>query len=80
MVRNKVVAAMTGAALVVALFGGTASADDVPSNAPVERHNMSIICSFQGGTLWVDTDGDGRMDTSMSVPCFGHEGVWHITY
>ena len=52
MVRNKVVAAMTGAALVVALFGGTASADDVPSNAPVERHNMSIICSFQGGTLF----------------------------
>jgi hypothetical protein len=74
MVRNKLAAAMAGAALVVALHGGTASADDGSRdpNITVERQNGgTFLCTRFSGTVWLDTDGNGVLDTHYYWPCFG---------
>ncbi len=77
MVRNKVAAAMAGAALVVALHGGAASADDAGSrDASGERHNVTVLCTQFGGTMWVDTNGDGTMDYSQSINCLFVRGIF----
>jgi hypothetical protein len=79
MVRNKIAAAMAGAAVLVAAHGATAGADDGSRDGGTERHNMTLLCSeLNGGTLWVDTDDNGVMDTSMSAPCFGQVGIFHF--
>ncbi|WP_421120299.1 hypothetical protein ACE2AJ_02965 [Aquihabitans daechungensis] len=71
---------MAGAALVVAAHGAAAGAEGGESDGDDERRNATLVCSeLNGGTLWIDTDGNGVMDTSMSAPCFGYIGTLRFT-
>jgi hypothetical protein len=71
MIRNKIAAALAGAALVVAVGATAAGADDGSRDPGTERQNGTIDCNEWGGTVWMDTDGNGVMDTSYPWACFG---------